>query len=198
MLRSPIAGEIVARHANPGLEVQGQYANGGASSNVVELFTIGELDQLWLIGDVFEMDVPRVDEGDAVALHVDGVAEPLHGKVDWVADVLDPVMHTAKIRCVIDNSKRLLRPEMYERVDVAVPPVDRMIVPRSAVMRVDGETIVFVKTGKTRASDGGVEFLRRKVIANLDDNAASVSVLQGLAVGDEVASDHSLMLLGML
>ena len=197
VLRSPIAGEIVARHANPGLEVQGQYANGGASSNVVELFTIGELDRLWLLGDVFEMDVPRVDEHDDVALHIDGVAEPLHGTVEWVADVLDPVMHTAKIRCAIDNSKRLLRPEMYERVDIAVPGKNMLVVPRDALMDVDGETIAFVQTGEHKP-DGGVVFKRKKVVARLDSNPDLVPVLSGLTAGDTVAANHSLMLLGML
>ncbi|HTR49520.1 MAG TPA: efflux RND transporter periplasmic adaptor subunit [Kofleriaceae bacterium] len=198
LLRSPIAGEVISRKANPGLEVQGQYSNGGSSSNVVELFTIGELGELWMLGDVYEMDLPRVTEGDEVALRVDVYPDtPFHGRVDWVADVLDPVQHTAKVRCVIDNSSHLLRPEMYERVDIAVPGKQLVVVPRAAVMRVDGETIVFVQTGEKKR-DGGVVFKRRKVVARLDDNSQLVPVLSGLEPGEVVAVDHSLMLLGML
>ena len=44
------------RNINPGIEVQGQYS-GGATQ---ELFTIGELDQVWVIGDLYEMDLARV------------------------------------------------------------------------------------------------------------------------------------------
>jgi hypothetical protein len=64
-------------------------------------------------------------------------------------------------------------------------------------MRVDGETIAFVKTGEARP-DGGVRFQRRKVTARLDANAPLVPVSSGLAPGETVAVDHALMLLGML
>jgi membrane fusion protein, heavy metal efflux system len=47
-LRAPIEGEVISRTANPGMEVQGQYA-GGASP---ELFTIGSLDPIWAYADV--------------------------------------------------------------------------------------------------------------------------------------------------
>ncbi len=65
-LPSPIDGEVIMRGANPGLEVQGQYS-GGAT---VELFTIGELDKVWVIADVFEMDLPRVQKGNRVVVNV--------------------------------------------------------------------------------------------------------------------------------
>ena len=54
VLPSPIAGEVIMRGANPGLELQGQYSGGSA----VELFTIGELDRVWVLADVYEMDLP--------------------------------------------------------------------------------------------------------------------------------------------
>jgi cobalt-zinc-cadmium efflux system membrane fusion protein len=198
VLRSPIAGEVIARKASPALEVQGQYSNGGSASNVLELFTIGELSELWVLADVYEIDLPRVTAGDGVTIRAaayPGVA--FHGRIDWVSDVLDPVQHTAKVRCVVDNHEHLLRPEMYEPVDVALPARHVLVVPRSAVMRVDGETVAFVQTGE-RKHGGGVVFRRRKVTARLDDNAALVPVFAGLSEGERVAVDHSLMLLGML
>src|SRR5262249_11221882 len=48
MLTSPIDGEVLTRQINPGIEVQGQY-NGGSTQ---ELFTIGELDKVWVIADL--------------------------------------------------------------------------------------------------------------------------------------------------
>ncbi len=45
-LPSPVDGEILLRNINPGVEVTGQYS-GGAT---VELFTIGELDHVWVLG----------------------------------------------------------------------------------------------------------------------------------------------------
>ena len=64
-------------------------------------------------------------------------------------------------------------------------------------MRVEGQTIVFVQTGEKKP-DGSVVFKRRKIIAKLGSSAAMVPVLSGLAAGDTIAVNHSLMLLGML
>jgi len=56
LVTSPIEGEIIARNISPGIEVQGQYSG----SSPVELFTVGELDRVWMLADVYEMDVARV------------------------------------------------------------------------------------------------------------------------------------------
>jgi cobalt-zinc-cadmium efflux system membrane fusion protein len=195
VLRSPIAGEVIARMANPGLEVQGQYSSGG---NVVELFTIGATDQLWVLGDVYEMDRPRVNEGDDVELTVGAYPGMVfRGIVDWVSDVLDPTLHTAKVRCIIKNPDRLLKPEMYEALKISVPGTHVLAIPRLALMRAGGETVVFVATGQHRP-DGAVVFKRRTVVANDRIDGDLLPVLSGLKPGEAVAVDHSVLLLGML
>ena len=86
VLRAPIEGEVIARNVNPGAEVQGQYSGGTAA----ELYTIGELDRVWVIADVFEMDLARLKKGAAVTIEV--VAYPdqvFTGVVDWISDLLD-------------------------------------------------------------------------------------------------------------
>jgi cobalt-zinc-cadmium efflux system membrane fusion protein len=195
ILRSPIAGEVIARAATPGLEIQGQYALQG---NALELFTIGAIDHLWILGDVYEMDRPHVNEGDDVELRLPTYPdEVFHGKVDWVSDVLDPVMHTAKVRCVVDNAERLLRPDMYEALQISVSGRRLLAIPRAALMRTGNETVVFVETGQRRP-DGAVVFKRRKVIANEAVQGDILPVLGGLRPGERVAVDHSVLLLGML
>jgi cobalt-zinc-cadmium efflux system membrane fusion protein len=195
ILRSPIAGEVIARAATPGLEIQGQYALQG---NALELFTIGAIDHLWILGDVYEMDRPHVNEGDDVELRLPTYPdEVFHGKVDWVSDVLDPVMHTAKVRCVVDNAERLLRPDMYEALQISVSGRRLLAIPRAALMRTGNETVVFVETGQRRP-DGAVVFKRRRVIANEAVQGDILPVLGGLRPGERVAVDHSVLLLGML
>ncbi len=116
-LRAPIDGEVIARNMNPGAEVQGQYSGGAA----VELFTIGELDSVWVLADVFEMDLGRVRKGAPVTLKV--VAYPdrvFSGTVDYISDSLDPVARTARVRCSVANPTRELKPEMYATVSIGV------------------------------------------------------------------------------
>jgi cobalt-zinc-cadmium efflux system membrane fusion protein len=195
VLRSPIVGEVIARMAAPGLEVQGQYAIGG---NVAELFTIGATDKLWVLGDVYEMDRPHVNEGDDVLLTVGAYPEKIfRGTVDWVADVLDPTLHTAKVRCIVDNAEHLLKPEMYEALKISVPGKHMLAIPRPALMRVGDETVVFVAAGRRRP-DGAVVFKRRKVVANEGLEGDLIPVLSGLTAGEFIVVDHSILLLGML
>jgi cobalt-zinc-cadmium efflux system membrane fusion protein len=195
ILRSPIAGEVIARNVAPGLEIQGQYALQG---NVVELFTVGATDKLWIIGDVYEIDRPHVNEGDEVVLTVGAYPDKLfRGTVDWVADVLDPTLHTAKVRCIVDNSEHLLRPEMYESLKISVPGKNVLAIPRQALMRVGDDTVVFVATGQHRAN-GTVVFKRRQVVANEAVEGDVIPILSGLSPGEVLAVEHSVLLLGML
>jgi cobalt-zinc-cadmium efflux system membrane fusion protein len=195
VLRSPIAGEVIARNASVGLEVQGQYALGG---NSAELFTIGDTDTLWLLGDVYEMDRPRIDEGDEVHVRVGAYpGRTFTGTVDWVSDVIEPVQRVAHVRCVIKNTDHLLRPEMYESLSIMTPGKRVLAVPRKAVMRVDTGTVVFVATGEKRPDDSMV-FRRVKVAVNEEVAGDLLPVFNGLSPGEVVAVDHSILLLGLL
>jgi cobalt-zinc-cadmium efflux system membrane fusion protein len=193
-LRSPIDGEVIARQANPGAEVQGQYSSASA---VQELFTIGSLDQLWLLGDVYEVDLPLVTTGAEVSLLLPAFpGRPFTGTVDWISDTLDPVLRTAKVRCVLKNQQHLLKPEMYQAVTVATPLRRAVAVPRDAVLRQGDETIVFVE--QPASAQGQRLFKRRRVTVNEQVPGEVVPVLAGLEAGERVAGRGSIFLLGLL
>jgi membrane fusion protein, heavy metal efflux system len=192
-LRAPIDGEVIARNINPGAEVQGQYSGG----TPVELFTIGELDRVWVLADVFEMDLARVRKDAPVV--VKAVAYPdqiFHGKVDWISDLLDPVTRTARVRCSIDNPARALKPEMYATVTIGVSGEAVLAVPRSAVLRIADQTVVFVEAGKT--ADGRQRFVRRVVALDEDEGSNYVPVVRGVAANERLVTSGGILLSGML
>jgi len=162
-LTSPIEGDVLARNVTPGLNLQGTYS-GGTSP---ELFTVGDLDWVWLMGDVYETDIARVREGAAVEVTVTGLPDTLHGKVDWISDVLDPQTRTARLRCVIPNPDGRLKPEMYGTVRVSVAPVRALAVPRTALVRLGEHTFVFLDRGAS--PDGRRRFER--VPVSVDEGA---------------------------
>jgi cobalt-zinc-cadmium efflux system membrane fusion protein len=193
-LRSPIDGEVIARAVNPGVEVQGQYSGAGMTP---ELFTIGETDHLWVLGDVYEIDLPRIHEGDDVAVKVAAYPDRVfNGKVEWVGDVLDPVLRTAKVRCALDNPEHLLKPEMYEAVTVQVTATQVLAVPRQAVLRQGQEKVVFVLAA--RAQDGRTMFKRVPVQVNEERPGGMVPVRGGIKPGETVVVEGAIFLLGML
>lgn len=179
-LTSPIEGEVLVRQINPGVEVIGQYS-GGAT---VELFTIGELHGIWVLGDLYEMDMPRVHVGLPASVTVSawpGRAFP--GVVDWVSGSLDPNTRTAKVRCSFDNPDASLRPMMYATVRIAVDRQAGLAVPRRALLRVGDNNVVFIQTG----TENGLQHFRRIPI-DADDGAASPYLVVEKGKGLELGS----------
>jgi len=190
-LRSPIDGEVIARAANPGMEVQGQYAGGTA----VELFTVGASDRLWMIADVYETDLARAKVGAPVMVRV--VSSPgrtYQGNVDWVSGALDPASRTTKIRCVLDNRDGTLKAEMYATAVLKVAGRKALAVPRTALFRMGDATVVFVRTGK--AADGSVKFSLRPVQTDDEGGAGPVPVLHGLEAGEEIVTSGTVLVAG--
>ncbi|MGD0835978.1 MAG: efflux RND transporter periplasmic adaptor subunit [Polyangia bacterium] len=193
MLPSPIEGEVIMRGANPGLEVQGQYS-GGAT---LELYTIGELDRVWVIADVYEMDLPRVKKGTEVTVKV--LAYPnttFSGVVEWISGALDPVSRTAKVRCSLANPEGKLRPEMFGTTSISVDPEKKLAIRRSALLLLGEQSVVFVKTGATSA--GEVRFERRPIAVDEMSGGDYVPLKDGVERNETVVVKGGVLLLGML
>jgi cobalt-zinc-cadmium efflux system membrane fusion protein len=193
VLRSPIAGEVIARAANPGVEVQGQYSGGTA----VELYTVGEVDRVWALADVFEADLARVAVGAPVTVEV--VAFPgrhFNGRIDWIATAVDPATRTARVRCALDNRDRALKPEMYATISIPVSGHTQLALPRSALLRQGDQTLVFRAVGV--AADGSLRFVRWPVKVGDEGSDSALPVLSGLHAGDRVVTSGGVLLLGMV
>jgi len=191
-LRAPIAGEIVRRNINPGTEVQGEYSGGPPAA----LFTVGALDPIVVLADVFEVDLARVKVGGSLSLTVPTYpGRVFEGKIDWVSDQLDPTTRTAQVRCLIPNPDRALKPEMYATVSIRVPGRPALSVPRTAVLRLGTQEVAFVEDH--RAPDGRRVFERRPVEIDQDRGGEFLPVIRGLHAGDRVVSRGSILLSGM-
>lgn len=188
-LRAPIDGEVVARAISPGVEVQGQYGGGAA----LELFTIGELDRLWVVGDVYEMDVTRVKVGSKVSVGLLAVpGKPIAATVEWVSGTLDPSTRTAKVRASVDNHDRTLKPEMYATLSILVDERRALAIPRSALLRLGDRTAVFVEKGAT--ADGKRVFARVPVGVDESEGGRWVPILSGLERGTRIVTKGGILL----
>ncbi|HEY2515378.1 MAG TPA: efflux RND transporter periplasmic adaptor subunit [Polyangiaceae bacterium] len=192
-LTAPIDGEVIARNVSPGAEVQGQYGSG----NAVELFTVGQLDRVWVLADVFEMDLARVKVGSKVSLSV--VAYPgrnFEGTVDWVSGTIDPTSRTAKVRCSLPNDDRALRPEMYATVRLEVGDEHAVSVPRASVLRLGDQLMVWEEKGAT--ADGRVRFVRVPVKVSDVVGTDWLPLTDGPKPGARIVASGGIILLGML
>jgi cobalt-zinc-cadmium efflux system membrane fusion protein len=183
-LIAPVDGEVLMRNLSLGTEVQGQYGNGGT---VQELFTVGELDEVWLLGDIYEVDLARVHVGARAVVHV--VAYPgktFDGKVDWVAGMLDPNTRTAKVRCTFRNAEQLLKQDMYATVSISVNSRKVLALASTAVLHLGEQTVVFVDRGS--APDGKRRFERLPIAVDESPGGPWFPVLHGLEAGAEVVT----------
>lgn len=188
-LAAQIDGEVLMRAVNPGIEIQGQYSGG----NAVELFTVGEIDHVWALGDVYEVDIPRVKKDAPVSIKVVSYKDKLfQGKVEWVQHVLDPVTRTAKVRFSFDNPGAALLPQMYGTVYIKVDQRKALAIPRSAILRMGDTRVVFVQTGT--AADGKTKFQRMPV--DVDEYGADdwLPIRHGLDKGMQVVTKGAVLL----
>lgn len=190
---SPIDGEVLLWNISPGMEVQGQYSGGATAPatgsllttpNAGELFTIGEVDRVWVLGDIYEIDLPRVKVGEQA--NVTTVAYPgkvFTGTVDWVSGSLDPNTRTAKVRCTFDNPDKILRPMMYTNVAISVDQRKAVAIPRTAIVRMGEYRVVFVETGE---ADGQVHFERLPIDISESKLGPFVAVKHGVDAGQKI------------
>lgn len=183
-LKSPLAGVVVEKSLNPGQEVRSDQVGDKP------LFVISDPSHLWLFLDVTEADAGSLSPNQEILVHARALPDKVfRGRLQNIGQGLDPATRTIKARCLVDNSDKLLRSEMYVSADVsaAASGVD---VPTKALFLKDNEHYVFVETAPGR-------FQRQRVKLGLESNGRSV-VLEGLIPGQRVVSDGCLLLEAML
>lgn len=182
-LRTPIAGVVIGRAVHPGMEVAGQYGGGNAQ----ELFLVADLSQVWVVAEVPEADVGRIRANADVVVQVEALpGTVINAKLDYLADTLDPDLHTARVRCVVPNAAGKLKPDMYATLTIAAAGKPALAVPASSIVRMADAAFVFVEhpaqNGQYR------QFEQRHVIVDEGDDDTLVPILHGLAPGDRVVT----------
>jgi cobalt-zinc-cadmium efflux system membrane fusion protein len=179
-LHAPLAGVVAERNINPGAEVRPDAPN--------PLFVVTDPTHLWVIVDLPERNLGAVRVGQDVAVEVDAYPkDQFAGRIAAIGEVLDPATRRVQVRCVLDNPKRLLKPEMYARVTpLAGTQGSLPRIPNSALITQGLYSFVFVET-----QPGAFE--KRQVALGLQGRSVSY-VKQGLKAGEKVVSVGALLL----
>lgn len=140
-LRSPIAGTVLEVNAAPGESIE----------PTANIFTVGQLDELWALLQVPEGAALHVQKGQQVTFTLQAAPDQkFQGVVDYVGAVIDPRTRTTQVRVVIPNESGRLKPGMFASGEIAAGDGDapqRPVVPREAVQAVEGRDVVFVQSG---------------------------------------------------
>lgn len=183
-LKTPIAGTVVEKSLNPGQEVRSDQVGDKP------LFVVSDPSRLWLFLDVTEGDAEALNPNQEILVHARALPDKVfQGRLQIIGQGLDPATRTIKARCIVDNSEKLLRAEMYVSADVTTP-ASGVDIPTKALFLRDNEHFVFVEIAPG-------QFQRHHVKLGIETNGRSV-VLEGLTPGQRVVTDGCLLLEAML
>ncbi len=150
------------------------------------LYRIGNLGRIWVVADLFESDAPYLRPGLSAAMTLPfagGAA--LQGTVQFVYPTVDEKTRAVRARLAFPNARLVLKPGMFADVKIEVPLGTRLAVPDDALLASGEHRYAFVKRGP-----GALQAVEVKVGALGDFD----EVLEGLAEGDEVATQATFLL----
>ncbi len=173
-LRAPISGTIVDQQITSGTGVR-------SLDNQPALFTIADLSVVWALCDVYQDMLPRVHLGDSAEINLSSLPDQKYpGKVINISEVLDATTRSAKVRIELPNPQRVFRAGMFVTATFrSRAPVDRLLVPSSAVVHLHDKDWVFV-------SLGGTQFRRVAVQLGTEQHDGYQEIVTGLKPDDQV------------
>jgi HlyD family secretion protein len=179
-MRAPFDGMITQRQVDPGRLVQLSKGAGDAA-----LLTIMQADTVRLFVDVPEIDAVLVEPGRKATIRIPSLpGRTIEGAVTRAAWSLDAGNRTLRTEFDLPNADGVLRPGMFAQVILAVAErADTLVVPKSAVVTVDGQPACMVVS-----KDGVVE--ARPVQVGLRATA-EVEITSGLSTEDSVISANA-------
>ena len=180
VLKSAVAGTVVERNINPGQELRPDQPG-------APLFVVSDPSKLWLMLDANEMDARYLTAGMPLVIRSPQMPEDAFaGELTQVADYVDPVTRTVKLRGTAPNPDRALKAEMFVNARVKLPKAGNPTVPGRAVYLEGARRFVWVRTGEGA-------YTRRAVRVGPDVDGL-MPVLQGLKAGEEVVVSGNLLL----
>jgi cobalt-zinc-cadmium efflux system membrane fusion protein len=178
---APITGVII------GQNVTNAAAAGVTLSGSATAFTIADLSNVWILCDVYENDIPKLQLGQEAKIKLDAYPDrPLSGRISDIGPVLDPSIRTAKVRIQVRNPG-ILRLGMFVTATFSSRKnVTYTVVPAEAVLHLHDRDWVYLPAGGNR-------FKRTEVHAGRMLEGNRQEILSGLDPGQKIVTNALLL-----
>ncbi|HSQ91955.1 MAG TPA: efflux RND transporter periplasmic adaptor subunit [Nitrospiraceae bacterium] len=178
LLRAPFDGRVIMRNITRGEVVEPQQ----------KLFTVADLSDVWVVGNVPEKDVQFIRKDQKVNVIVSAYPHAIiPGTITYIGDVLDPATRTMRLRVTVLNPDRLLKPEMFATVLVyAAATPEALTVPLAAVQHGSTGKVVFIQRGANN--------FEVRTVKLGSEQGEVVTVLEGVSAGEQVVTKGSFVL----
>ncbi|HEY8156434.1 MAG TPA: efflux RND transporter periplasmic adaptor subunit [Myxococcota bacterium] len=176
VLHSPIAGYVTFKAVQQGMYVTPE----------MELYTVADLDHVWIWADVNEDEIALVTLGQQARIEVASAPGERVGAISFLQPTVDAATRTLRVRFDVDNADDALKPGMYATVTLERPLGQILALPEEAVIDTGVRKVVFVEV-----SDG--HFQPREVKLGRK-GAAHYEVLGGLVAAEKVVVSAQFLL----
>jgi cobalt-zinc-cadmium efflux system membrane fusion protein len=178
VVRAPIGGKVLEIAVAPG-----EYRNDPNTS----LMTIADLSSVWVTSQVPESSIRLIQKGERIDIELAAYpGELLHGRVERIADTVDPQTRTVKVQTELSNRDGRLRPEMFGNIHHSHGSRSVPVVPANAIVQSEDGATVLVEESAT-------EFERIRITPG-ESKDGVVAVLSGLNGGERVVTDGAILL----
>jgi RND family efflux transporter MFP subunit len=170
VLHSPVSGVVIDKQVLAGMKV----------GPGMELYTIADLSRVWVIGSIYEYELPFVKNGQEAEItlpYEPGVV--YKGRISFIYPYLSAATRTVQVRLEFGNPGLKLKPDMY--VDVTMKNKaanDVLQVPSEAIIRTGTRNIAITSLGEGK-------FLPKEVTIG-PEGQGMVEIKSGLNAGDSV------------
>lgn len=163
-LLAPISGIVAKRHVLPGEKVAMEQ----------QVLSIVDLRTLELAGSIGTHEVGRISAGMAVQVQVEGVDQPVSGRVARIAPAAEPGTRSIGVTIELANPKESLRAGQYALARATLADnTERLTLPATAVGKTSGQDHVWV-------IENGALARRAITVGRRDDREGRVEILQGV------------------
>lgn len=154
----------------------------------MEMLVMADPKTVWLIADVFAGQVDWLAPGQPVEFELPTrPGQRLQGEVAFIYPELDTTTRTARVRIVLNNDNRTLRPGDWAKVTIFGGPRDHLLyIPTEALIRTGQSTRVVIR-------DDDEHFSVREVHAGMESGRYT-EIRHGLSEGEEVVTSGQFLI----
>jgi len=187
LLPSPLAGLLVDKSVNPGQEVRPDQMLANLPQITAPLFVVTDPKRLWIQIDATEAELPALQPGREFTFAARAFpGQVFTGRVEVVSQFIDPNTRTIKVRGTVENSRQLLKAEMFVSVSLRGAETAGASVPSRAIFLKGEKHYVFVEDQPGR-------YARREVKVGPEDGDRIV-VVAGVLPGQRVVTEGCILL----
>jgi len=175
-VKTPLTGYIVEKNLTDNTQVR--------ADNSQNLFTVADLSTVYVLVNVYESDISKIQTGDPVKITTLSYPDKtFDGKIARIDNMLDPDSKVMHARITIQNPGNLLKPGMFANVMIKAKSGENLpFISSNALVFDNDKNYVIVVDGKAKVH------IQPITIAKTVEDRAYIS--SGIKAGDRIVASR--------